>query len=73
MDSGLWVQALAYFSKKEENCKTQIMEVLSQIDKKNLLPPLLVLQTLAHNSTATLAVIKVRKSPPPLPKKVQQL
>jgi hypothetical protein len=59
MDSGLWVQALAYFAKREENCKSQIMEVLSQIDKKNLLPPLLVLQTLAHNSTATLAVIKV--------------
>ncbi|XP_064651834.1 vacuolar protein sorting-associated protein 11 homolog [Lineus longissimus] len=58
MDSGLWVQALAYFSKREENCKSQIMEVLSHIDKKNLLPPLLVLQTLAHNSTATLAVIK---------------
>jgi len=30
------------------------------IDKRNLLPPLLVIQTLAHNSTATLAVVKVR-------------
>jgi len=29
------------------------------IDKRNLLPPLLVIQTLAHNSTATLAVVKV--------------
>ena len=58
-DTNLWVQALAYFARKEENCKTQIMEVLSHIDRRNLLPPLLVIQTLAHNSTATLAVVKV--------------
>ncbi|XP_070533237.1 vacuolar protein sorting-associated protein 11 homolog [Ptychodera flava] len=57
-DPSLWVQALSYFAGKEENCKPQIMEVLSHIDKKNLLPPLLVIQTLAHNSTATLSVVK---------------
>ncbi|KAK3753540.1 hypothetical protein QZH41_018510 [Actinostola sp. cb2023] len=68
-DSGLWVQALSYFARKETNCKVQIMEVLScifikcfklikDIDRGNLMSPLLVLQTLAHNSTATLAVIK---------------
>ncbi|XP_041361621.1 vacuolar protein sorting-associated protein 11 homolog [Gigantopelta aegis] len=57
-DQSLWVQALSYFAKKEDNCKTQLMEVLSHIDKKNLLPPLLVIQTLAHNSTATLSVVK---------------
>ncbi|KAJ8321881.1 hypothetical protein KUTeg_000352 [Tegillarca granosa] len=32
-DSNLWVLALSYFARKEENCK--------DIDKKNLLPPLL--------------------------------
>ena len=58
-DPHLWTQALAYFARKEENCKTQIMEVLTHIDRWNLLPPLLVIQTLAHNSTATLAVVKV--------------
>ncbi|XP_031570001.1 vacuolar protein sorting-associated protein 11 homolog [Actinia tenebrosa] len=57
-DPGLWVQALSYFARKETDCKTQIMEVLSHIDKGNLMSPLLVLQTLAHNSTATLAVVK---------------
>lgn len=57
-DSNLWVQALSYFARKEDDCKPQLMEVLSQIDKKNLLPPLLVIQTLAHNSTATLSVVK---------------
>ena len=34
------------------------LTLLSDIDKKNLLPPLLVIQTLAHSSTATLSVIK---------------
>eukprot|EP00057_Strongylocentrotus_purpuratus_P015993 XP_011670467.1 PREDICTED: vacuolar protein sorting-associated protein 11 homolog [Strongylocentrotus purpuratus] len=57
-DPNLWVQALSYFAAKEENCKPYIVEVLSQIDRRNLLPPLLVIQTLAHNSTATLSVIK---------------
>ncbi|XP_077990077.1 vacuolar protein sorting-associated protein 11 homolog [Glandiceps talaboti] len=57
-DPSLWVQALSYFAGKEENCKPQIMEVLAHIDKRNLLPPLLVIQTLAHNSTATLSVVK---------------
>lgn len=30
-DPGLWVQALSYFARKETDCKTQIMEVLSRI------------------------------------------
>lgn len=34
------------------------MEVLSYIDRGNLMSPLLVLQNLAYNSTATLAVVK---------------
>ncbi|CAE1174781.1 VPS11 [Acanthosepion pharaonis] len=57
-ESNLWVQALSYFAMKEDNCKTYLMEVLSHIDKKNLLSPLLVIQSLAHNSAATLSVVK---------------
>lgn len=57
-DPNLWIQALSYFAGKEENCKDYMMEVLYHIDRHNLLPPLLVLQTLAHNSTATLSVVK---------------
>lgn len=57
-DPNLWVQALSYFATKEKDCKPYIVDVLSQIDRHNLLPPLLVIQTLAHNSTATLTVIK---------------
>ncbi|XP_031663539.1 vacuolar protein sorting-associated protein 11 homolog [Oncorhynchus kisutch] len=54
----LWEQALGYFARKEENCKAYISQVLQYIDQNNLMPPLLVVQTLAHNSTATPSVIK---------------
>uniref|UniRef100_A0A3P8YJ81 Vacuolar protein sorting-associated protein 11 homolog n=1 Tax=Esox lucius TaxID=8010 RepID=A0A3P8YJ81_ESOLU len=54
----LWEQALGYFARKEEDCKAYISQVLHHIDQNNLMPPLLVVQTLAHNSTATLSVIK---------------
>jgi hypothetical protein len=57
-DRNLWVQALSYFAGKEDDCKTQISEVLAHIDKRNLLPPLMVVDVLARNSNATLAVIK---------------
>ncbi|XP_058050899.1 vacuolar protein sorting-associated protein 11 homolog [Ahaetulla prasina] len=54
----LWEQALGYFAHKEEDCKEYMAAVLARIETKNLMPPLLVVQTLAHNSTATLSVIK---------------
>ncbi|XP_014678705.1 PREDICTED: vacuolar protein sorting-associated protein 11 homolog [Priapulus caudatus] len=57
-EPNLWVQALWYFAKTEDCYKTYLTEVLTQIDKKNLLPPLMVVETLGQNSTATLAVIK---------------
>lgn len=37
----LWEQALGYFARKEEDCKTYISEVLHHIDQNNLMPPLL--------------------------------
>ncbi|KAM5132463.1 vacuolar protein sorting-associated protein 11 homolog [Mantella aurantiaca] len=57
-ESCLWEQALGYFARKEEDCKEHIATVLRHIESKNLMPPLLVVQTLAHNSTATLSVIR---------------
>ncbi|XP_062520596.1 vacuolar protein sorting-associated protein 11 homolog [Corticium candelabrum] len=57
-DPNLWVQALSYFAGKEDDCREQIAEVLNHIEKRNLLPPLMVIQTLARNSTCTLAVVK---------------
>jgi hypothetical protein len=49
-----------FLASKEDDCKAQITEVLQHIDSKNLLPPLMVVEALARNSTATLAVVKVR-------------
>ncbi|XP_066929796.1 vacuolar protein sorting-associated protein 11 homolog [Clytia hemisphaerica] len=57
-DASLWSQALAYFASKEEACKSHIIDVLNHIDKINLMSPLHVIETLAHNSTATLGVVK---------------
>lgn len=31
IEPNLWIQALSYFASKEENCKTQIAEVLTRI------------------------------------------
>eukprot|EP00053_Salpingoeca_punica_P016663 m.158284 g.158284 ORF g.158284 m.158284 type:complete len:971 (+) comp17016_c0_seq1:203-3115(+) len=57
-DRSLWVSALTYFAGKEEDSRAQISEVLAHIDKHNLLPPLMVIDALSHNSNATLSVIK---------------
>lgn len=40
-ESCLWEQALGYFARKEEDCRTYISEVLQHIDQNNLMPPLL--------------------------------
>ncbi|XP_065843977.1 vacuolar protein sorting-associated protein 11 homolog [Oscarella lobularis] len=57
-EPNLWILALSYFARKEEDCKDYIADVLAHIEKRGLLPPLMVVQTLAHNSTCTLAVVK---------------
>jgi hypothetical protein len=57
-DRNLWVMALSFFAGKEEDSRAQISEVLAHIDKHNLLPPLMVIDALSHNSNATLSVIK---------------
>lgn len=57
-DPSLWSQALSYFTKKDGDCKSHIIDVLNHIDKLNLMSPLLVIETLAHNSTTTLGVVK---------------
>eukprot|EP00163_Fabomonas_tropica_P014545 TRINITY_DN2645_c0_g1_i7.p3 TRINITY_DN2645_c0_g1~~TRINITY_DN2645_c0_g1_i7.p3 ORF type:complete len:165 (-),score=46.28 TRINITY_DN2645_c0_g1_i7:1977-2471(-) len=57
-DPNLWIQVLSYFAGKEDDCGQEIAEVLSNIDRDNLLPPLLVIQILALNEKTTLSVIK---------------
>jgi len=57
-DPNLWVQVLSYFSAKEEDCQKELSEVLSNIEKNNLLPPLQVVQILSQKPNVTLSVIK---------------
>ncbi|CAI8032330.1 Vacuolar protein sorting-associated protein 11 homolog [Geodia barretti] len=56
-DPNLWVQALSFFSSRRE-CKGQIPEVLQHIDEDQLMPPLMVIQTLADSQFSTLSDIK---------------
>jgi hypothetical protein len=59
-DSNLWIQALQYFSKKEEyNCNEYITQILANIEKFNLLSPLMVIKILSQNSTLTVDTVKV--------------
>jgi hypothetical protein len=57
-EPSVWIKALTYFARKEEDCRAEIGEVLSNIDRDNLLPPLLVIQILAQKPTATLDVVR---------------
>lgn len=58
-DSNLWIQALQYFSKREEyNCKEFIMQIISNIERLNLLQPLMVIKILSQNSTLTIDTVK---------------
>lgn len=57
-DSYLWIEALSYFAGVEEDCETEIKEVLKNIDEENLLPPLRVVQILSQKKSCTLSVIK---------------
>ena len=61
-DANLWVQALHYFSKKEEyNCNQYIAQILANIDKQNLLSPLMVIKILSRNSTLKVDTVKVSR------------
>lgn len=59
-DPNLWVQALSYFASRQE-CKAKILDVLRHIEENHLMPPLMVVQTLAESQYATLSDIKVRE------------
>ncbi|KAJ3022002.1 Vacuolar protein sorting-associated protein 11 [Thoreauomyces humboldtii] len=62
-DPSLWTQSLAFFAEKGTglggpNPQAELLMVLDTIDKKNLLPPLQVVQILARNSTVTIGMVK---------------
>ncbi|KAJ6226905.1 vacuolar protein sorting-associated protein [Anaeramoeba flamelloides] len=57
-DQGLWLLALNYFVKSESDCSQEIVQVLSEIKKENLLSPLMVIQILSKNKKITLEIIQ---------------
>ncbi|KNC99120.1 tethering complex subunit PEP5 [Spizellomyces punctatus DAOM BR117] len=62
-DPSLWTHALAYFAEKGTglggpNPQEDLLEVLDNIDRRNLLPPLQVIQVLARNSAVTIEMVR---------------
>eukprot|EP00210_Caulerpa_lentillifera_P001572 g1510.t1 len=57
-DPLLWSEALQYFAKNDEDCTDQIKEVLKHIEQEDVLPPLVVLQTLSKNPRLKLKIVK---------------
>lgn len=60
-DRNLWVKALSYFASITpiDKVKREMEEVLSSIERDNILPPLQVIQILSQSETATLGLVKV--------------
>jgi hypothetical protein len=50
-DPQLWAEALEYFCAQPGDCSSAISQVLQHIEQGELLPPLVVLQTLAKNKS----------------------
>lgn len=62
-DPNLWIQSLQYFSKREgHNCKDYVVQILSNIEKYNLLTPLMVIKILSQNGSLTVDTVKVNLS-----------
>ncbi|XP_010532982.1 PREDICTED: vacuolar protein-sorting-associated protein 11 homolog [Tarenaya hassleriana] len=57
-DPSLWADLLKYFGELGEDCSKEVKEVLTYIERDDILPPIIVLQTLAKNPCLTLSVIK---------------
>lgn len=57
-DSTLWADLLKYFGELGEDCTKEVKEVLTYIERDDILPPIVVIQTLSRNPCLTLSVIK---------------
>ncbi|XP_057792942.1 LOW QUALITY PROTEIN: vacuolar protein-sorting-associated protein 11 homolog [Salvia miltiorrhiza] len=57
-DPSLWADLLKYFGELGEDCSREVKEVLTYVERDDILPPILVLQTLSRNPCLTLSVIK---------------
>lgn len=57
-DPSLWADLLKYFGELGEDCSKEVKEILTYIERDDILPPIIVLQTLSRNPCLTLSVIK---------------
>ncbi|KAK7386185.1 hypothetical protein VNO78_26221 [Psophocarpus tetragonolobus] len=57
-DPSLWADLLKYFGELGEDCSKEVKEVLTYIERDDILPPIIVLQTLSRNPCLSLSVIK---------------
>lgn len=57
-DPTLWADLLKYFGELGEDCTKEVKDVLTYIERDDILPPIIVLQTLSRNPCLTLSVIK---------------
>lgn len=57
-DPSLWANLLKYFGELGEDCSKEVKEVLTYVERDDILPPIFVLQTLSRNPCLTLSVIK---------------
>jgi vacuolar protein sorting-associated protein 11 len=57
-DPSLWGDLLKYFGELGEDCSKEVKEVLTYIEKEDVVPPIVVLQTLSKNQCLTLSVVK---------------
>ncbi|XP_057954722.1 vacuolar protein-sorting-associated protein 11 homolog [Malania oleifera] len=57
-DPFLWADLLNYFGELGEECSKEVKEVLTYIERDDIVPPIIVLQTLSRNPCLTLSVIK---------------
>ncbi|KAK1296896.1 hypothetical protein QJS10_CPB15g01584 [Acorus calamus] len=57
-DPSLWKDVLNYFGDLGEDCSKEVKEVLTYIERDDLLPPIVVVQILSRNPCLTLSVVK---------------
>ncbi|ONK75987.1 uncharacterized protein A4U43_C03F22650 [Asparagus officinalis] len=57
-DPSLFADLLKYFGELGEDCSKEVKEILTYIERDDVLPPIVVLQTLSKNPCLTLSVVK---------------
>lgn len=57
-DPSLWGDLLKYFGELGEDCSKEVKEVLIYIERDDVLPPIVILQSLSKNPCLTISVVK---------------